>query len=78
MSNRVRKQTEGQSQKMGPMKATIPMPTLLKSSLTCGGSTLGSNLVSPMRHISPEHTLSGHRSPGALSYKGITIYIHLI
>lgn len=68
MSSRVRK----------PIKATLPMPSLLKSgtiisSTSRSGSGNNSSLVSPPRHISPDHSLllsGGHRSPGALNYKG--------
>lgn len=76
MSSRVRKQNE-------PMKAFVPVSSLVVrgsgSSLHCttsgGGSGVGlkslsATLSPPIRHISPEHAISGHRSPGALTYKG--------
>lgn len=75
MSSRVRKQNE-------PMKAFVPVSSLLlrgSGSLYCaasgGGTGIGSKSLSatlspPIRHISPEHALSGNRSPGALTYKG--------
>ncbi|XP_055530688.1 protein FAM117B-like [Wyeomyia smithii] len=79
MSSRVRKQNE-------PMKAFVPVSSLLvrgSGSLHCatasggggGGSGIGSKSLSatlspPIRHISPEHAVSGNRSPGALTYKG--------
>ena len=77
MSSRVRKQTESQPTKLGPMKATLPMSSVLRAPLQpC--STTSSNfsitLTPPLRHISPEHELSGHRSPGAASYKGNKSY----
>lgn len=71
MSSRVRKQSDGPAQKLGPMKATLPMPSLLRGTIYCG-SSFSTSITSPMRHISPEHTISGHRSPGALSYKNNT------
>lgn len=78
MSSRVRKPSEGLSTKMGPMKATLPVSSLLRGSLQGGlvtTSIVSSNvalsvLSPPLRHISPEHTLCGHRSPGALNCKG--------
>lgn len=75
MSSRVRKQNE-------PMKAFVPVSSLLvrgSGSLHCtssgGGGGIGSKSLSatlspPIRHISPEHAMSGNRSPGALTYKG--------
>lgn len=77
MSSRVRKQNE-------PMKAFVPVSSLLvrgSGSLHCATATSGqgsssakslsATLSPPIRHISPEHvTLSGNRSPGALTYKG--------
>lgn len=59
--------------KMGPIKATIPISSLLRGPIVSRTGTSGSNLFMalspPMRHISPEH--SGHRSPGALNTKGL-------
>ncbi|XP_037025514.1 protein FAM117B-like isoform X1 [Bradysia coprophila] len=56
--------------KMGPIKATIPISSLLRGPISSGtsGSNLFMALSPPMRHISPEY--SGHRSPGALNTKG--------
>lgn len=73
MSNRVRK-SDGPS-KMGPMKATLPMASLLRGSIQCG-SNVNSGVISPMRHVSPEHAICGHRSPGALNYKGKKLYLY--
>lgn len=70
------KQSDGLIQKVGPMKATIPMSSLLRplnsASLAVTGSTrLFSTMSPPMRLISPDHNSSGHRSPGAINcYKG--------
>lgn len=69
-------------QKVGPMKATIPMSSLLRplngsnnsSSIAGNGRTASANLnfysamSPPMRLISPDHNSSGHRSPGAANY----------
>lgn len=59
--------------KMGPIKATIPISSLLRGPIASKTGTSGSNLFMalspPMRHISPEH--SGHRSPGALNTRGL-------
>lgn len=71
------KQSDGLIQKVGPMKATIPMSSLLRplnsASIAVTGSTrLFSTMSPPMRLISPDHNSSGHRSPGAINcYKGI-------
>lgn len=73
MSSRVRKASDALPTKMGPMKATLPMSSLLRGPISSGG-TIGTAfftaLSPPMRHISPEHNICGHRSPGALNYKG--------
>lgn len=72
----------GIMQKVGPMKATIPMSSLLRplngsnnsSSIAGNGRTASANLnfysamSPPMRLISPDHNSSGHRSPGAANY----------
>ncbi|XP_055619883.1 protein FAM117B-like [Toxorhynchites rutilus septentrionalis] len=77
MSSRVRKQSE-------PMKAFVPVSSLLvrgtgslHSTASGGGGgggigykSLSATLSPPVRHISPEHAVSGNRSPGALTYKG--------
>lgn len=57
--------------KMGPIKATIPISSLLRGPIASGtsGSNLFMALSPPIRHISPEH--SGHRSPGALNSRGL-------
>lgn len=70
------KQSDGLLQKVGPMKATIPMSLLrpLNSAGSIGGPTatnsnrLFCTLSPPMRLISPDHNSSGHRSPGANNY----------
>lgn len=65
------KQSDGLLQKVGPMKATIPMSSLLRP-LNSAGLTTKSNAFStmspPMHLISPDHSSSGHRSPGAINY----------
>lgn len=72
----------GIMQKVGPMKATIPMSSLLRplngsnnsSPFAGNGRTTSANLnlysamSPPMRLISPDHNSSGHRSPGAANY----------
>lgn len=64
MSNRTRQQ----QQKLKPIKATLPISSIV-SSTSRGTPT---KTLSPQRHISPEHgiSISGHRSPGAMTYKG--------
>lgn len=67
------KQSDGMLQKVGPMKATIPMSSLLRpsnsASLSAANSNHGFSTMSPpMRLISPDHNSSGHRSPGAINY----------
>ncbi|XP_073955838.1 protein FAM117B-like isoform X2 [Choristoneura fumiferana] len=72
MSGRVRKQSDCPVGKQGPMRATLPVSSVMKS----GGlkkSTANSPTLSPTnvwRRISPDHALSGQRSPGAVNYKG--------
>lgn len=72
------KQSDGLLQKVGPMKATLPMSSLLRPLNNVGLTTNNNNssnaystMSPPMRLISPDHS-SGHRSPGAINYyKGI-------
>ncbi|GBP74570.1 hypothetical protein EVAR_59505_1 [Eumeta japonica] len=73
MSSRVRKQSDCPVGKQGPMRATLPVSSVMKQS---GGLKKGSGNspnLSPTnvwRRISPDHALSGQRSPGAVNYKG--------
>lgn len=69
------KQSDGLLQKVGPMKATIPMSSLLRPLNNVGLTTNNNNsnnaystMSPPMRLISPDHSSSGHRSPGAINY----------
>lgn len=72
------KQSDGLMQKVGPMKATIPMSSLLRpyncSSAGSGSSSTGVNshlfstMSPPIHLISPDHNSCGHRSPGAANY----------
>lgn len=73
MSGRVRKQSECPVGKQGPMRATLPVSSIMKQAggirKSCGNSpTLSPTNV--WRRISPDHALSGQRSPGAGNYKG--------
>ncbi|GAB0098679.1 protein FAM117B-like [Sergentomyia squamirostris] len=55
-----------------PLKAVLPVSSLLRNVQypPQGGSYFGASALSPpLRHVSPEHLVSGHRSPGALNYK---------
>ena len=78
-SQRMRKSSPCSTSKQGPMRATLPVSSLLRHSRQ--GSTLrksnnNSPTVSPTNvnawraRISPETSSSGQRSPGSLSYKG--------
>lgn len=77
-SGRVRKQSDGLPlHKIGPMKATLPMSSVLRGPIPSrsGRSISGGafSALSPplLRHVSPpESTVCGHRSPGALNYAG--------
>lgn len=68
------KQSDGLIQKVGPMKATIPMSSLMRplqnsgSLVVTGSNRLFSTMSPPMRLISPDNNSSGHRSPGAINY----------
>ncbi|XP_039753518.1 protein FAM117B-like isoform X2 [Pararge aegeria] len=72
MSGRVRKQSDCPVGKQGPMRATLPVSSVMKG----GGlkkNAANSPTLSPTnvwRRISPDHALSGQRSPGAVNYKG--------
>lgn len=68
MSGRVRKQSDCPVGKQGPMRATLPVSSVMKQS---GGKKNASNSPTlSWRRISPDHALSGQRSPGAVNYKG--------
>lgn len=75
MSSRVRKYSEGLPQKVGPIKATLPITSVLRGSLY-SSSSANFNLLParspPMRHISPEYSLSSPRSPSANEFKDET------
>ncbi|KAL4715996.1 hypothetical protein ACJJTC_013296 [Scirpophaga incertulas] len=72
MSGRVRKQSDCPA-KQGPMRATLPVSSVMKQSGGIKKSCNNSPTLSPTnvwRRISPDHALSGQRSPGAVNYKG--------
>ncbi|XP_051173372.1 glucocorticoid-induced transcript 1 protein-like [Leptopilina boulardi] len=77
-SQRMRKSSPCSTSKQGPMRATLPVSSLLRHSRqsnTLRKSNNNSPTVSPTNvhtwraRISPEISLSGQRSPGSLSYK---------
>lgn len=73
MSGRVRKQSDCPVGK-GPMRATLPVSSVMKQSGSLKKNTGNSPTLSPTnvwRRISPDHALSGQRSPGAVNYKGL-------
>ncbi|CAK1551100.1 unnamed protein product [Leptosia nina] len=73
MSGRVRKQSDCPVGKQGPMRATLPVSSIMKSSGGFKKNAGNSPTLSPTnawRRISPDHALSGQRSPGAVNYKG--------
>ncbi|XP_045518342.1 protein FAM117B-like isoform X1 [Pieris brassicae] len=73
MSGRVRKQSDCPVGKQGPMRATLPVSSIMKPSGGFKKNTGNSPTLSPTnvwRRISPDHALSGQRSPGAVNYKG--------
>lgn len=74
MSGRVRKQSDCPVGKQGPMRATLPVSSVMKGG-SLKKSTGNSPTLSPTnvwRRISPDHALSGQRSPGAVNYKGLS------
>ncbi|KAJ9585370.1 hypothetical protein L9F63_002830, partial [Diploptera punctata] len=72
-SQRVRKSSPCSSSKQGPMRATLPMSSLLRQGSNLRKSKSNSPTLSPTSAwktvISPDASLSGQRSPGSLSYK---------
>ncbi|XP_013165191.1 PREDICTED: glucocorticoid-induced transcript 1 protein-like isoform X1 [Papilio xuthus] len=73
MSGRVRKQSDCPVSKQGPMRATLPVSSVMKQSGGFKKNSGNSPTLSPTnvwRRISPDHALSGQRSPGAVNYKG--------
>ncbi|XP_050350483.1 protein FAM117B-like isoform X1 [Nymphalis io] len=73
MSGRVRKQSDCPVGKQGPMRATLPVSSVMKQSGGFKKNAANSPTLSPTnvwRRISPDHALSGQRSPGAVNYKG--------
>ncbi|PSN31709.1 hypothetical protein C0J52_22078 [Blattella germanica] len=71
-SQRVRKSSPCSSSKQGPMRATLPMSSLLRQGSNLRKSKSNSPTLSPTSAwktvISPDAS-SGQRSPGSLSYK---------
>lgn len=68
MSGRVRKQIDCPVGK-GPMRATLPVSSVMKQSGGLKKNASNSPTLSPTNvwpRISPDHSLSGQRSPGAL------------
>lgn len=77
MSSRVRKQSDCPVGKQGPMRATLPVSSVMKQSGGLKKNAANSPTLSPTnvwRRISPDHALSGQRSPGAVNYKGIFMF----
>lgn len=77
MSGRVRKQSDCPVGKQGPMRATLPVSSVMKQGGSLKRNQGNSPTLSPTniwRRISPDHALSGQRSPGAVNYKGETYY----
>ncbi|KDR22423.1 hypothetical protein L798_01417, partial [Zootermopsis nevadensis] len=72
-TQRVRKSSPSSSSKQGPMRATLPMSSLLRQGSNLRKSKSNSPTLSPTSAwktvISPDGSLSGQRSPGSLSYK---------
>lgn len=78
MSGRVRKQSDCPVGKQGPMRATLPVSSVMKQSGGLKKNAGNSPTLSPTnvwRRISPDHALSGQRSPGAVNYKGLFMLI---
>lgn len=69
-SQRVRKTTS--PVKQGPMRATIPMSSLLRNSNNLRKSPILSPTTGWRCRISPDTSSSGQRSPGSITYKGTT------
>jgi hypothetical protein len=73
-SQRFRKSSPCSSSKQGPMRATLPMSSLLRQGSNLRKSKSNSPTLSPTSAwktvISPDASMSGQRSPGSLSYKG--------
>lgn len=61
--------------KQGPMRATLPMSSLMRQGSNIRKSKSNSPTISPpsawKTRTSPDATLSGQRSPGSLSYRGM-------
>lgn len=78
-SQRMRKSSPCSTSKQGPMRATLPMSSLLRQNSSLKKSNSNSPTVSPTNawraRISPDQSSSGQRSPGSLSYKGNAFYI---
>ncbi|XP_046389548.1 protein FAM117B-like [Ischnura elegans] len=72
-AQRVRKSSPCSS-KQGPLRATLPMSSLMRQGSNLRKSKSNSPTLSPTSswktRISPDSVLSGQRSPGSLSYRG--------
>nr|CAD7201235.1 unnamed protein product [Timema douglasi] len=73
MSQKVRKSSPSSS-KQGPMRATLPMSSLLRQGSNLRKSKSNSPTLSPTSswktRISPDAPSTGQRSPGSINYKG--------
>lgn len=81
MSGRVRKQTDCPVGKQGPMRATLPVSSVMKQSGGLKKNASNSPTLSPTnvwRRVSPDHALSGQRSPGAVNYKGSRLIVYIL
>lgn len=67
------------SSKQGPMKATLPMSSLTRQNSNLIQSQNNSPTLSPTSswksRTSPDPSLSGLRSPGAVNYRGTVLQI---
>lgn len=67
---KVRKSSPISGLKQGPLKAIIPVSSLMKKECNLKKSKSNSPTSSLKSRFSPDGSLSGQRSPGSLSYKG--------
>lgn len=69
-SQKVRRSSPISGSKQGPLKAILPVSSLMKKECNLKKSKSNSPTSSLKSRFSPDGSLSGQRSPGSLSYKG--------
>lgn len=77
-SQKMRKSSTISGSKQSPLKAILPVSSLMRKESHLKKSKSNSPVSSLRFQSSLGSPLSGHRSPGSLSYKGKYLYLSLV